>query len=112
MGSSTYRPPARTMEVVINKYVVKLKYCYTCKMFRPPRTSHCSVCDNCVGEQGRAGHSCSGTGYPELAGTQGSLIQLLACTDTPAILLGIPGVLSKSSGSLRVMPSTLWGKNS
>lgn len=50
MGSSTYRPPARTMEVVINKYVVKLKYCYTCKMFRPPRTSHCSVCDNCVGE--------------------------------------------------------------
>lgn len=52
MGSSTYRPPARTMEVVINKYVVKLKYCYTCKMFRPPRTSHCSVCDNCVGEQG------------------------------------------------------------
>ncbi|NXW07845.1 ZDH18 Palmitoyltransferase, partial [Fregetta grallaria] len=51
MGTSTYRPPARTMEVVINKYVVKLKYCYTCKMFRPPRTSHCSVCDNCVGSQ-------------------------------------------------------------
>ncbi|NWU12074.1 ZDH18 Palmitoyltransferase, partial [Cephalopterus ornatus] len=48
LGTSTYRPPARTMEVVINKYVVKLKYCYTCKMFRPPRTSHCSVCDNCV----------------------------------------------------------------
>lgn len=50
MGTSTYRPPARTMEVVINKYVVKLKYCYTCKMFRPPRTSHCSICDNCVGK--------------------------------------------------------------
>ncbi|KAJ6663393.1 hypothetical protein lerEdw1_009472 [Lerista edwardsae] len=48
LGTSTYRPPARTMEVVINNYVVKLKYCYTCKIFRPPRTSHCSVCDNCV----------------------------------------------------------------
>lgn len=47
-SSPTYRPPPRTKEIVIQGQTVKLKYCFTCKIFQPPRASHCSLCDNCV----------------------------------------------------------------
>lgn len=32
----------------LNGYMVKLTICYTCRIIRPPRTSHCAICDNCV----------------------------------------------------------------
>ena len=32
----------------IQGHMINVNYCYTCFHFRPPRTSHCAECDNCV----------------------------------------------------------------
>ncbi|KAF9618932.1 hypothetical protein IFM89_002927 [Coptis chinensis] len=44
-GASSFRP---TKDVVVNGMVIKVKYCHTCMLYRSPRCSHCSICNNCV----------------------------------------------------------------
>lgn len=44
-STSIIRP---TKEVLVNRVIVRVKYCHTCMLYRPPRCTHCSRCDNCV----------------------------------------------------------------
>ncbi|PWN47400.1 hypothetical protein IE53DRAFT_364702, partial [Violaceomyces palustris] len=36
---------------------VKVKWCETCGTYRPPRSSHCRICDNCVENIGRRNYT-------------------------------------------------------
>ena len=34
-------------EIKLNNYTIQMKFCRTCMIWRPPRTSHCSLCGSC-----------------------------------------------------------------
>ena len=46
-GTPSFKLP-RTRDVFVNGHTVRVKYCDTCMLYRPPRASHCSICNNCV----------------------------------------------------------------
>ena len=41
---------ARYKTVTVHGQKVKLKWCATCNIWRPPRATHCGLCNNCYGE--------------------------------------------------------------
>ncbi|KAL8493612.1 hypothetical protein ACS0TY_024698 [Phlomoides rotata] len=46
-GTPSFKLP-RTRDVFVNGHTIRVKYCDTCMLYRPPRASHCSICNNCV----------------------------------------------------------------
>ncbi|RUP49903.1 DHHC palmitoyltransferase-domain-containing protein [Jimgerdemannia flammicorona] len=47
-GSMFSRNMPLPKDVKVKDTNIRLKYCETCKIYRPPRASHCRQCDNCV----------------------------------------------------------------
>ena len=43
-----WNPKRSTIKRDVNGHFVNYTFCYTCFIFRPPRTSRCAACDNCV----------------------------------------------------------------
>jgi len=42
------KTPPQSKDIKVIDFKLKLRYCNTCNLHKPPRATHCGICDNCV----------------------------------------------------------------
>ncbi len=73
----------------MHSYMLKIKFCNTCNIYRPPRTSHCHICDYCIE---KFDHHCPWLGV--CIGKKNYFLFMLYCAFTGIhLIIGVIGCI-------------------
>lgn len=102
VGDISNSPPS-LIKRELDGNIIEFRYCSTCHIYKPPRASHCSDCDNCCKE---FDHHCPFVGNCVGQRNYGSFMAFLCCVVVLlvsvliSVMLGVTGVASSVSTNL------------